>query len=69
MAATFKHMDHWHDVVLGDYGTPDTVIDVDGTELRFSEVDRRADGSIPRQTLIEPASGACDDGMLAEEAK
>lgn len=57
----------WHEVFLGDDGTMDTVITVDGHELRFSEADRHADGSVKVSWLREAAREACQDGMLQEE--
>lgn len=55
-----------HDVTLLDDGTLDTVVEVDGTEIRFSEADRREDGSVETRWLREAAIEACQDGLLEE---
>lgn len=64
-----KHGDHQHEVWLGDDGTLDTVIDVDGIEVRFSgeyaSTYRRKDGSMTARGLRELAMEACNDGLDA----
>jgi hypothetical protein len=64
-----KHGDHEHEVFLSDDGTLDTVIAVDGREVRYSEADRSGDGSVKGAWLREAAIEACDDGLLEEEGE
>lgn len=56
-----------HDVQLCDDGTMDTVIEVDGIEVRFSEAERDEQGAVRDRWLREAAIGACNDGLLTEE--
>lgn len=56
-----------HNVSLCDDGTMDTVIDVDGHEIRFSEADRDKYGVVQDRWLREAAIEACNDGLLEEE--
>lgn len=62
-----KHGDHEHTVYLGDDGTMDTVVEVDGQEVRYSEADRFEDGRVKNAWLREAAIEACDDGLLEDE--
>lgn len=62
-----QHGDHEHDVYLGDDGSMDTVITVDGIEVRYSEADRDASGSVRKDWLRSAAIEACDDGLLSED--
>jgi hypothetical protein len=62
-----KHGDHYHEVYLSDDGTLDTVIEVDGTEVRHSEADRFDDGEVKREWLRMAAIAACDDGLIGED--
>jgi hypothetical protein len=54
-------------VQLCDDGTMDTVIEVDGIEVRFSEAERDEQGAVRDRWLREAAIGACNDGLLTEE--
>lgn len=70
----FKHDGHYHDVLVEDDGTLDTVLTIsygetgeDWATVRYSEVKRRADGSIPRAELIRLATEACEDGLLSDD--
>jgi len=56
-----------HDVSLCDDGTMDTVIDVDGQEIRFGEADRDQYGYVKDTWLRESAIEACNDGLLEPE--
>lgn len=56
-----------HSVYLGDDGTMDTVIEVDGHEIRFSEADRDENGDVRSAWLRESAIEACNDGLLTDE--
>jgi hypothetical protein len=56
-----------HEVYLLDDGTPDTVVEVDGHEVRYVEADRRRDGSVKTAWLVGVAVEACIDGLLEEE--
>ena len=64
---TVKHGDHEHQVYLSDDGTLDTVIEVDGVEVRYSEADRFSDGRVKNSWLRESAIEACNDGLLVED--
>lgn len=51
-----------HDVYLCDDGTMDTVIEVDGREVRYSEADRdELTGEVKASWLRESAIEACDE--------
>lgn len=56
-----------HEVYLCDDGTLDTVIEVDGREVRFSEADRDANGDVRAAWLRQAAIEACQDGLLSDE--
>ena len=58
------HGDHQHEVFLEDDGTLDTVISVDGREVRYAEAKRHKDGSVRASWLRQAAVEACDDGFL-----
>ena len=62
-----KHREHFHEVSLEDDGTMDTVVEIDGKTLRYSEADRHKDGEVKRSWLRESAIEACDDGALSEQ--
>ena len=62
-----KHGDHKHEVYLSDDGTLDTVIEVDGIEVRYSEADRDTSGNVRAAWLKNAAIEACDDGSLEGE--
>jgi hypothetical protein len=62
-----SHGDHSHDVTLGDDGTLDTVITVDGRDARYSEADRDASGAVKASWLRSAARDLCDAGELDEE--
>jgi len=59
-----------HDVSLCDDGTMDTVIDVDGHEVRFdgefAAGFRGRDGAMTRRGLRELAIDACNSGLTEE---
>ena len=61
--------DHYHDAYLCDDGTLDTVLEVDGHEVRFDTEyastwrDVR-DGTMTIDGIIALSREACDDGML-----
>lgn len=56
-----------HTVTLGDDGTLDTVVEVDGVEVRFSEAERDEQGEVRKRWLREAAIEACDSGLLKED--
>jgi hypothetical protein len=61
-AMRIRHDDHEHEVFLGDDGTLDTVITVDGIDVRYGETDeyRDADGAMTRRGLRALAIDACE---------
>jgi hypothetical protein len=61
-----RHGDHTHDVYVMDDGTLDTVILVDGQELRMEYADRDASGEVRPSWLRDAARDACDDGLLED---
>lgn len=56
-----------HEVHLGDDGTMDTVVEVDGWELRFAEADWSEDGRVRPAWLREAAVEACGDGLFGPD--
>ena len=72
-----KAKGHYHEVGLGDDGTMDTVIEVDGREFRFdgeyASSYRRRDGSMTERGVRELARECLEDVHTetedAEEAK
>ncbi len=58
-----------HDVYLCDDGTMDTVIEVDGHEVRFDDCSehRDADGAMTRRGLRALAIDACESGMVGDD--
>jgi len=48
---------------LGDDGSLDTIIEIDGIQHRFMEVDREEDGSITEETFIN----LCQDTIETDE--
>ena len=56
-----------HEVWLCDDGTMDTVIEVDGREIRFSKADRDVNGDVRPRWLREATIEACADGLLTVE--
>jgi hypothetical protein len=63
------HGDHSHEVHVSDDGSLDTVITVDGIEVRYSEAERHADGSVKARWLANAAREACDDGLLEDDSE
>jgi hypothetical protein len=62
-----KHDDHTHEVYLSDDGTLDTLIEVDGVEVRYGEADRDISGVVRGSWLRDAAREACEDGLLEED--
>jgi hypothetical protein len=56
-----------HAVWLCDDGTMDTVVEVDGREVRYSEADRDRNGCVKSSWLRSAAIEACQDGVLEAE--
>jgi hypothetical protein len=62
-----RHGDHTHEVTLLDDGTLDTVLDVDGHEVRHCEAERSDDGSVRMAWLRDAARSACDEGLIGDD--
>lgn len=63
-----SHGDHKHEVQLLDDGTLDTVVAIDGHEVRFmsDEVIRDREGGVVVRWLREQVREACNDSLLED---